>query len=201
MKQIAARLLLVFCLAGLQPAAEAWPAASYPVIFKNAQRPLPKALATLLKDFDKVLMSPCRTTPATNVEQATRAAIEQFKKKNSNLSDSVAAMRDAGCAAAELNDPKLDSLVQAQASRFSVVFYGFDERIQTGDLSGFLKSRAEDSQRLLQRLRRASELPDKSTAMETSPQYGIASIAFSHAVTDVANVWYYIWKEANGDLQ
>jgi hypothetical protein len=201
MKQIVACLLLVFFLASLQPAAEAWPALSYPVIFKNAQRPLPKSLATLLKDFDKVLMSPCRTTPSTNVEQATRAAIEQLKKKNANLSDSVAAMRDAGCAAAEMNDPKLDSLVQSQASRFSVVFYGFDERIQTGDLSGFLKSRAEDSQRLLQRLRRASELPDKSTAMETSPQYGIASIAFSHAVTDVANVWYYIWKEANGDLQ
>jgi hypothetical protein len=197
------RLLIctIVCLVCLQPSAQAWPAASYPVIFRNAQRALPKSLATLLKDFDSVLVSPCRTTPSTSIEQATRAAIEQLKKKNSNLSETVAAMRDAGCAAAEMNDPKLDALVQGQASRFSVVFYGFDDRIQTGDLAGFLKSRNEDSQRLLQRLRRSSELPDKSAAMETSPQYGIASIAFSHAVTDVANVWYYIWKEANGDLQ
>jgi hypothetical protein len=194
-------LCTILCLVCLQPSLEAWPAASYPVIFRNAQRALPKSLATLLKDFEGVLMGPCRTTPSTSVEQAARAAIEQLKKKNSNLNDSIAAMRDAGCAAAEMNDPKLDSLVQAQASRFTVVFYGFDERIQTGDLAGFLKSRTEDSQRLLQRLRRSSELPDKSTAMDTSPQFGIASIAFSHAVTDVANVWYYIWKEANGDLQ
>ena len=199
MKPITARLLLgvVFCFA-FQPPLEAWPTASYPAIFRNAQLPLPKALATFLKDFGTVLMSPCRPMPA---EQASRAAIAQLSKKNADPREAVAAMRDAGCAAAAMSDPKLDALVQSQGSRFSVVFYGFDDRVQTGDLFGFLKIRSEESERLLLRLRRSSELPDKSAAVETSPQYGIASIAFSHAVTDVANVWFYIWKEAGGDLQ
>ena len=195
MKRVSALILL--CLA-FQAPLEAWPAASYPTIFKNAQLALPKALTTFLKDFGAVLTGPCRPMP---VEQASRAAIAALSKKNGDPRDAVAAIRDAGCAAAEMSDPKLDALVQSQGSRFSVVFYGFDDRVQTGDLSGFLKTRSEESERLLQRLRRSSELPDKTTAVETSPQYGIASIAFSHAVTDVANVWFYIWKEAGGDLQ
>jgi len=121
--------------------------------------------------------------------------------KKSDPRDAVAAIRDAGCAIAEVNDPKLDGMAASQTDRFSVVFYGFDERILKGDLKGFVDLRKEESERLLQRLRRYSELPDKTTAIETSPQYGIVSIAFSHAVTDVSNIWYYIWKEAQGDLR
>lgn len=199
MKPITARILLglVLCFA-FQAPLEAWPAASYQTIFRNAQLPLPKALATFLKDFATVLMSPCRPMP---IEQASRAAVAHLSKKNADPRAAVAAIRDAGCATAEMSDPMLDALVQGQGSRFSVVFYGFDDRVQTGDLGGFLKTRSEESERLLQRLRRSSELPDKTTAIENSPQYGIASIAFSHAVTDVANVWFYIWKEAGGDIR
>ena len=196
MKFVTASILL---LLGLQTAqVDAWPRASYRRIFQDARRPLPPALSTFMKDFESVLLGPCRTIPA---EQAVQQAIEQLTKKSADPREAVAAIRDAGCAVAEMNDPKLDGMAASQTDRFSVVFYGYDERILKGDLRGFLEFRKQETERLMARLRRYTELPDQSAAIETSPQYGIVSIAFSHAVTDVSNIWYYIWKEAQGDLR
>ncbi len=177
--------------------AYAWPATARTKMLRSAQHALPKALATLLNDFDSILVQPCRKL---SVEDAARAAIAAFKDKTSNPATAVAAMRDAGCAAADLSDPQLDAMVQSHLSEFAIVFYGIDPAIRQGDLTGFLKTRREESQRLLQRLRRSSELPDRDTAVENSPQFGIASIALSHAVTDIANIWYHIWKSSTGDL-
>jgi hypothetical protein len=189
--------IAVVCLL-FQSTAQAWPATSYRLIFKDARLALPQSLKLFLSDFESVLASPCQVM---SVEQAARTAIEHLTRRTPDLRESVVAFRDAGCAAAAINDPKLDALMATHAGKFSVVFYGYDKRVQTGDLKGFLQSRAEDSQRLLERLRRSSQLPDKYPDLETSPLYGIASIAYSHAVTDVVNVWYYIWKEARGDLR
>lgn len=175
-----------------------WPASVYVNIFRDAERAVPKTLATLLKDFDRVLAEPCR--PA-RVQSAVAQAIVSFKTKNMAPARSVADMRDAGCAAATLSDPQLDDFIASNWSKFAVVFYGFDPLILDGKLDDYLRIRHEQSERLLARLKRSSELPERDTVLENSPQFGIASIAFSHAVTDVANVWYHIWKSSNGDLK
>jgi hypothetical protein len=166
-------------------------------ILRDAERAVPKKMAVLLKDFDSVLVQPCRSR---TVEDAVAQAIASFSTKNMNPAASVAAVRDAGCATAKISDPQLDTLVASNVSKFAAVFYGFDPAIQNGKLAEYLKMRREQSERLLARLRRSSELPDREDVVEHSPQFGIASIAFSHAVTDVANVWYHIWKSSNGDL-
>jgi hypothetical protein len=194
---LGAVLLCLFVLGGAAPV-NAWPAAAYPRVFKSAGRFSPPALAAFLTDFEPVLSKPCGKA---TLEEATKTAISALSRKNGDLAAAAAAFRDAGCAAVALNDPGLDSLVSTYAGSFAVVYYGGHSALDRGSVADFVKSRSGEHAKLMARLKRASELPNRDNNVETSPEYGVASIAYSHAVTDVANVWLYIWKQSNGDTK
>ena len=139
--------------------------------------------------------------PARFGRGGVNRAIRELSSPGGNLQTSVEALRDAGCAAAALNDPYLDALVRSHQHKFTPVFYGYHALVRQGKLDEYVRIRVGQHEKLLTRLLRSRELPSRFEAIETSPQFGLASLPFSHAVTDVANVWFHIWSVVNGDLE
>jgi hypothetical protein len=179
------------------PTAMAWPEPAYSEIFANATRIMPGPLKQLLEDMEQSLHASCSQIP---IGEAVERAVEEFGDPNGNLNGAIAAMREAGCAIAAMNDPELDPLVESQQQNFAVVFYGWHPLIQQGNFSEYLRIRNEERTQLLSRFDLSPQLPNLSENIEMSPEFGMAAIAFSHAVTDVANVWLYVWTRVKGAL-
>lgn len=86
--------------------------------------------------------------------------------------------------------------------KFPTVFYGLDRNFR---LSGYLDRTFARSRKFYPlvgeeyfrtgKRRSSSEFDDRSTA------FAIASISYSRAVTDLVNLYYFIWKEAGGDVR
>jgi len=92
--------------------------------------------------------------------------------------------------------------VERRIDRFRPVFYGLrSETTVSAYLDGTI-SRTMGYDPLLAgeyfrggRQRTSSEFDDKSVA------FGVASLTYSHAVSDVVNIYYYIWQQAGGDVR
>jgi hypothetical protein len=86
--------------------------------------------------------------------------------------------------------------------KFPTVFYGLDPQFRLAPYLDRTFARSakfyplvaseyfRDGQR-----RTSAAFDDRSTA------FGVASISYSRAVTDVVNLYYFIWKEAGGDVR
>jgi hypothetical protein len=107
------------------------------------------------------------------------------------------------------DDPRLDAsrndfeqYFERRMPKFATVFYGLDSRFQLGGYldrtfartSKFYPLMSEEYFRFGER-RTSAEFDDRSTA------FGVASVCYSHAVTDLVNLYYYIWREAGGDVR
>lgn len=103
-----------------------------------------------------------------------------------------------------LSESQLDfkRYFERRLTRFPTVFYGLDPDFQLGTFLDrtFTRSRrfypliGEEYFRFGER-RSSADFDDRSTA------FGIASISYSRAVTDLVNLYYFIWREVGGDVR
>lgn len=102
--------------------------------------------------------------------------------------------------AASLHD--YERYFESRMMKFPTVFYGLDSNFQlptylerTFDrTAGFYPLLDEEYFRFDEK-HHSSEFDDRSTA------FGVASVCYSRAVTDIVNIDYYIWGHAGGDVR
>ena len=107
------------------------------------------------------------------------------------------------------NDPRLslshddfEQYFERRMAQFPTVFYGLDDAFHLGSYLDRTFARTSRRYPLMSEeyfrggeRRTSAEFDDRSTA------FGVASVCYSHAVTDLVNLYYYIWKEAGGDVR
>lgn len=91
---------------------------------------------------------------------------------------------------------------ERRLARFPTVFYGLDLDFTLSTYLDRTFARTAHFYPLLDEeyfrfgtRRNSLEFDDKSTA------FGVASICYSRAVTDLVNLYYYIWQRAGGDVR
>jgi hypothetical protein len=91
---------------------------------------------------------------------------------------------------------------ERRMERFPTVFYGLDPRFALPQYVDRTLHRTAKYAPLMDEeyfrggsRHTSAEFDDRSTA------FGVASICYSHAITDAVNLDYYIWREAGGDVR
>jgi hypothetical protein len=150
------------------------------------------------------------------IERETRGAIDAIRKGDpmpiviERLGGLVHLIADANNPFHVANDDArlstshddYEQYLERRLGKFPTVFYGLDPQFRLSSYldrtfarsAKFYPLVAEEYFRHGER-RTSAAFDDRSTA------FGIASVSYSRAVTDVVNVYYYIWKEAGGDVR
>jgi hypothetical protein len=106
-------------------------------------------------------------------------------------------------------DPRLglmhddfEQYFERRMAHFPTVFYGLSADFQLGNYLDRTVARSSRLSPLMSEeyfrggaVHQSLEFDDRSTA------FGVASVCYSHAVTDLVNLYYYIWREAGGDVR
>ena len=107
------------------------------------------------------------------------------------------------------DDPRLslshddfEQYFERSLAKFPTVFYGLDDDFRIGNYLDRIFERTTSFYPLMSEeyyrggmQRTSAEFDDRSTA------FGVASVCYSHAVTDLVNLYYHIWRQVGGDVR
>jgi len=94
---------------------------------------------------------------------------------------------------------------ETRRARFPLVFYGHDNpALAKGDFKAFTlavldRARGEDKT-LAAAYAAAPSWDDPASFDDRSVPFAVASLAYSHAVTDIVQAWLAAWRKCHGDL-
>ncbi|MGZ5433448.1 MAG: hypothetical protein ACXW5U_21995 [Thermoanaerobaculia bacterium] len=150
------------------------------------------------------------------IERETRLAIQMIRRGD-GMSDVIQRLGILAHLVADANnpfhvandDPRLgeshndfETYFERRLSKFPTVFYGLEPNFE---LTSYLDKTLARSAKFYPLMREeyfrggtrrsSAEFDDRSTA------FGVASVSYSRAVTDLVNLYFYIWKEAGGDVR
>jgi len=150
------------------------------------------------------------------IERETRLAIRMIRKGDP-MSEVVQRLGILAHLVADANNPfhvanddsrlveshnDFETYFERKLSKFPTVFYGLEPNFKLDSYLDKTFARSAKFYPLMSEeyfrggTRRSSvEFDDKSTA------FGVASVSYSRAVTDLVNLYYFIWKEAGGDVR
>lgn len=106
-------------------------------------------------------------------------------------------------------DPRLaemhadfEQYFERRLARFPTVFYGLTPNFHLDSyLDRMMGRSARFSPLLSEEYFRGGETHGSGEFDDRSTAFGVASVCYSHAVTDLVNLYYYIWKESGGDVR
>jgi hypothetical protein len=88
--------------------------------------------------------------------------------------------------------------VETRLSRIPTVYYGVDKRFVLG---AYLDRTLARTAKFVPLMDEEYTRGSSATFDDRSTAFGVASVCYSHAVTDVANLQVFIWKQAGGNVR
>jgi hypothetical protein len=199
------RLLLILLLLPFN--AHAWTLAADRQIASAGAKLAPPDLYLVIKGFHRDYARGLETGLAEEgkhgelrqrIENETRNVITMLKANEpmSAVAEHLGLLAHlVGDANNPYQNPDFAHFFELRMAKFPTVFYGAQPQLRLGAfLDRTLARTAGFTPLVLEEYTRGSSasFDDRSTA------FGIASVCYSHAVTDTANLFTYIWREAGG---
>jgi hypothetical protein len=201
-----AALLLVFLI---PISASAWTRASDQRIAKKAAALAPADLRTIIERYHSEYQAGLARTNSIEdraklseqIEAETNAAIRSVHARKP-MSDLVEHLGVLAHLVSDANTPArgdFEQYFERSQRKFPTVFYGLDSNFSVQRYFERTLHRTSHFTPLVgleyARATSSEGFDDRSTA------FGVASVCYSHAVTDLVNLYYFIWKEAGGDVR
>lgn len=197
------RLLLILALIPFN--AHAWTLAADRRIASAAAKLAAPDLYSMIQSYDRDFARGIEKATAEEgrhgalrerIESETRGVIGMLKTKQ----PPAVIVEHLGLLAhlvADANTPAVDHdfahYFESRLARFPVVFYGAEPELKLGAFVDRTLARTAAFKPLIAA---AYARGDSSTFDDRSTAFGIASVCYSHAVTDTANLFTYIWRDA-----